>query len=88
MRLIDKDALIEKLTSYAWNEKVSIEVLDMICGFPPAPVVHGHWVRFNVVETKDCSSKIRYMCNKCGRYEDEQEPYCNCGAKMDGGGEK
>lgn len=45
---------------------------------------HGHWIAFNVIDTKDYSSKIRYMCNKCGRYEDEQEPYCNCGAKMDG----
>lgn len=45
---------------------------------------HGHWIAFNVINTKDCSSKIQYMCSKCGRYEDEQEPYCNCGAKMDG----
>ena len=26
-----------------------------------------------------------YVCSECGRHEDKKEPYCNCGAKMDGG---
>ncbi len=25
-----------------------------------------------------------YRCSLCGRIEEYQEPYCNCGAKMDG----
>ena len=28
-----------------------------------------------------------FVCSECGRKEDEQEPYCHCGAKMDGKGE-
>ena len=24
-----------------------------------------------------------YRCSECGRIENEKEPYCNCGAKMD-----
>lgn len=25
-----------------------------------------------------------YVCNRCGRVEMLKEPYCNCGAKMEG----
>ena len=28
---------------------------------------------------------ISYKCSLCGRIENDKEPYCNCGAKMDGG---
>lgn len=28
----------------------------------------------------------RYVCRLFGRVEIKKEPYCNCGAKMDGGG--
>ena len=28
---------------------------------------------------------ISYECSECGRTESKKEPYCNCGAKMDGG---
>ena len=27
---------------------------------------------------------VWYECSECGRTESEKEPYCNCGAKMDG----
>ena len=27
-----------------------------------------------------------WQCSVCGRYEPDKEPYCNCGAKMDGDG--
>lgn len=30
---------------------------------------------------------INYRCSLCGRIERFQEPYCNCGAKMDGRGD-
>ena len=29
-----------------------------------------------------------FVCSECGRHEDKQEPYCHCGAKMDGKGEE
>lgn len=28
---------------------------------------------------------VGYKCSICGRTENRKEPYCNCGAKMDGG---
>lgn len=79
MTLIDKDALVEKLASYAWNEKVSIDVLDMICGFPPAPIVHGRWIK---------AKGLTPCCSVCGGCIEPKYDYSfcpNCGAKMDGG---
>ena len=28
-----------------------------------------------------------FVCSECGKAEKNKEPYCNCGAKMDGKGE-
>lgn len=34
-------------------------------------------------EKQDCHE--HYMCSECGRVVIDLEPYCHCGAKMDGG---
>lgn len=34
-------------------------------------------------EKQDC--REHYMCSECGRVVLDLEPYCHCGAKMDGG---
>ena len=49
-------------------------------------VVHGRWIPVIDEPTPffDCATLSSYKCSVCGRYEDEEEPYCNCGAKMDG----
>ena len=39
-------------------------------------VKHGRWI-----DKVTC-----YVCSLCGRVERLQEPYCNCGARMDGDG--
>ena len=50
-----------------------------------APVVHGRWepVLEGVwnLPTPIC---VGWSCSLCGRYEQYKEPYCNCGARMDG----
>lgn len=57
-------------------------------------VKHGKWL-VNEYEHEVISNPIRhyyitklrpinYRCSLCGRLEAYQEPYCNCGAKMDG----
>ena len=33
----------------------------------------------------DETCQDHYICSVCGRIEMKAEPYCNCGAKMDGG---
>jgi hypothetical protein len=57
-----------------------------------APVVHGRWLEaFRSQRNPDgyfywnTPQKKIYVCSICGREEVKKEPYCNCGAKMDGG---
>ena len=51
-------------------------------------VVHGRWIPIIDEPTplRNFAMISGYECSICGRYEDEEEPYCNCGAKMDGDG--
>lgn len=51
-----------------------------------APVVHGHWITRN--DKGIISMTHPYMCSRCWRVEMDKEPYCNCGAKMDGGDDR
>ena len=60
--------------------------LYTIAYFPAAdaaPVVHGRWIK---AVTYDFAGSLEgYKCNICGRFcTDNTEPYCHCGAKMDG----
>lgn len=59
-----------------------------------APVVHGHWIKkqeetyFPVQYGEDGEPILHkhtcYFCNLCGRRSRIPEPYCHCGAKMNG----
>lgn len=45
----------------------------------------AHWIPSQkcIVCTWDVTSYIEgYECSECGRFEEEKEPYCNCGCKM------
>ena len=46
-------------------------------------VIHGRWIE-DYVYAADPHDRLRYKCSVCGRIEEGKEPYCNCGAKMDG----
>ena len=46
------------------------------------PVVHGRWIDRS--DKGVISMTHPYVCNRCGRVEMLKEPYCNCGARMDG----
>lgn len=48
-----------------------------------APVVHARWITRS--DKGIISMTHPYMCSRCWRVEMDKEPYCNCGAKMDGG---
>ena len=48
-----------------------------------APVVHARWIARS--DKGIISMTYPYMCSRCWRVEMDKEPYCNCGAKMDGG---
>lgn len=50
-----------------------------------APVVHGQWISF--LDGDHIMPERYYRCSRCGRVESRRQPYCNCGAKMNGGEE-
>lgn len=62
-------------------------------------VVHGEWIEYHgqsylvhpmKYDEYGCpilQDYVGYKCSECGRAESKKEPYCNCGAKMDGGKE-
>lgn len=50
---------------------------------PTADIVkvkHGYWIKGK----RTGINVPQYTCSKCGKWEDAEFPYCNCGAKMDG----
>nr|DAH90564.1 MAG TPA: DNA-directed RNA polymerase [Bacteriophage sp.] len=50
-----------------------------------APVVHGRWISY--LDGDHIMPNRYYRCSRCGRVESRRQPYCHCGAKMDGGDE-
>ena len=56
---------------------------------PTADVVevkHGEWILTKTEFGWNCCEyPVEYTCSVCGRTEKYEEPYCHCGAKMDGG---
>ena len=55
---------------------------------------HGRWEPHYETFDADMSVGILggnyqtgWQCSVCGRYEPSKEPYCNCGARMDGDGQ-
>ena len=47
-----------------------------------APVVHGRWISY--LDGDHIMPERYYRCSRCGRVESSRQPYCHCGAKMDG----
>ena len=78
------------------SQKLNIpldDLVDIFAEVPTADVVevkHGEWIdKFEKVTTLGGNGIEReflcgYKCSLCGRTEIKKEPYCNCGAKMDG----
>ena len=49
-----------------------------------AEVKHGKWKEMAEYEHGGIK-KLFFVCPLCGRIEYQKEPYCHCGAKMEGG---
>ena len=47
-----------------------------------AEVVHRRWISF--LDGDHIMPERYYRCSRCGRVESRRQPYCHCGAKMDG----
>lgn len=85
---IERQEVYSEINELPLTEDAAMEILWTIDHIPTAdvaPVVHGHWIETANTWTHDYdeASKRVYRCSKCGRIEKIQEPFCNCGAKMD-----
>ena len=97
MRLIDADALGEKVVPYTLergcvigrHSGIADAVLKLIDDAPTIdaePVRHGRWEAVTESVWNLQTPVLQgWRCSLCGRYEPQKEPYCHCGAKMDGG---
>ena len=91
---IEREAAVAFLENMAASRYL-IQCFESKERFPAADVVevrHGEWLpdyETFVDEWERESEPIQtgWVCSLCGRQEFAKEPYCNCGAKMDGKGE-
>ena len=91
---ICNDLYARKYDGVCENCKIVALIVDMPTA-DVAPVVHGKWLEkeeetYCPVQYGEDAEPIlhkytRYICNLCGRSSVIPEPYCHCGAKMDGG---
>lgn len=99
-RYIDAELLKENFAERLNNRfgiliKIDDAAVDLglaMADTPTADVVevkHGEWLDdvkvISTVGMADIKALVGYRCSLCGRTEVAKEPYCNCGAKMDGG---
>lgn len=98
-RYIDTERFAERIKLSPAFKNMAFEgdllqrvVLDILGNAPTADVAevkHGYWIddiqEFTTVAGVRMNGVVGYKCSLCGRKELSKEPYCNCGAKMDGG---
>ena len=69
---------------HAWAKGLeSSQYIEALPAADVAPVIHARWITRS--DKGVISMTHPYMCSRCWRVEMDKEPYCNCGAKMDGG---
>lgn len=71
-------------------DAITMNGVKIINQFPSSDVElvkHGRWEPvLEGVWNVPIPVLVGWRCSQCGRTEQEEEPYCNCGAKMDGDG--
>ena len=88
LNLLSKNSITKKITLAD-----GVSIYDSIAHIPTADVVevkHGEWretTQFVISDDPDDDGYWRtiYICSECERTALNKEPYCHCGAKMDGG---
>lgn len=82
---IERSAAIEA-AKHAWTKGLKpSQYIEALPAADVAPVVHGRWISF--LDGDHIMPERYYQCSRCGRVESRLQPYCHCGAKMDGGEE-
>ena len=89
MRLIDADETRRQIIAFATGLNqtwLSVDTVMMLLAQVPAadvaPVRHGRWISF--LDGDYIMPERYYRCSRCGRVESSRQPYCHCGAIMDG----
>ena len=68
---------------FKWLEVVfEIVAADESPASDVAPVRHGRWISY--LDGDHIMPERYYRCSRCGRVESSRQPYCHCGAIMDG----
>ena len=58
------------------------EMIEKLPAADVVSVVHGRWISY--LDGDHIMPERYYRCSRCGRVESSRQPYCHCGAKMDG----
>lgn len=80
---IRRKTVIDLITRRYENPEICTQEINSIPAADVAPVVHGRWISF--LGGDHIMPERYYRCSRCGRVESRRQPYCHCGAKMDGG---
>lgn len=83
MDYIKREAVIDLVTRRYENTEICTHEINSIPSADVAPVIRAKWISF--LDGESIMPERYYRCSKCGRVEKRKEPYCHCGAKMDGG---
>lgn len=89
---IKKADVLERFSRNSITKAVTfadgVSIYDTIKNFPTADVAEvkrGKWILTKTEHGWNCCEyPAEYTCSVCGRTETQEEPYCHCGAKMDG----
>lgn len=79
---IERAVVIDLITRRYENPEICTSEINSIPAADVAPVVHARWVSF--LDGDHIMPERYYRCSRCGRVESRRQPYCHCGAKMDG----
>lgn len=91
MAYIERESAIKSLLNdspeqVGYSREDAADCIRYIDAADVAPVRHGRWEPvLEGVWNVPIPVLVGWRCSQCGRTEQEKEPYCNCGAKMDGG---
>nr|DAH76900.1 MAG TPA: DNA-directed RNA polymerase [Caudoviricetes sp.] len=80
---IDREAANLALAEQGFDYDKAKQALDCAPAADVVSVVHGRWISF--LDGDHIMPERYYRCSRCGRVESRRQPYCHCGAKMDGG---
>ena len=80
---IDREAANLALAEQGFDWDKAKQALASVPAADVVPVVHGWWISF--LDGDHIMPERYYRCSRCGRIESRRQPYCHCGAKMDGG---